>query len=44
MLLPTLTPIGGNPMALAKVEKKFLKGSPKKRVSTDAITRAYFGR
>jgi len=31
-------------MALAKVEKKFLKGSPKKRVSTDAITRAYFGR
>ena len=31
-------------MALAKVENKFLKDSPKKRVSTDAITRAYFGR
>ena len=31
-------------MAFAKVEKKFLKGYPKKRVSIDAITRAYFGR
>ena len=31
-------------MALAKVDKKFLKGSPNKRVSTDAITRAYFRR
>ena len=31
-------------MAFAKVEKKFLNGSPKKRVSTDAITLAYFGR
>jgi hypothetical protein len=31
-------------MAFAKVEKKFLKDSPKKRVSIDAITRAYFGR
>jgi hypothetical protein len=31
-------------MALAKLEKKFLKDSPKKRVSTEAITRVYFGR
>ena len=31
-------------MAFAKVDKKFLKDSPRKRVSTDAITRAYFGR
>ena len=31
-------------MALAKVDKNLLKGSPKKRISTDAITRAYFGR
>ena len=31
-------------MAFAKVDKKFLKDSLKKRVSTDAITRAYFGR
>jgi hypothetical protein len=31
-------------MALAKVEKKFLKDSYRKRVSTEAITRAYFGR
>ena len=31
-------------MALAKVEKKFLKGFPSKRISTEAITRAYFRR
>jgi len=31
-------------MAFAKVDKKFLKNSPRKRVSTDAIARAYFGR
>jgi hypothetical protein len=31
-------------MALAKVEKRLLKGSPKKKFSTEALTRAYFGR
>ncbi len=39
-----LTPIGGNLMAFAKAERELLKGYPKKRVSTDAITRAYFAR
>jgi len=31
-------------MAFVKVEKKLLKGSHKKRVSAEAITRAYFRR
>jgi len=38
------TPIGGNQMAFATVEKELLKGYPKKSVSTDAIARAYFAR
>ena len=31
-------------MALAKADKNFLKDSPEKKFSTDAITRAYFRR
>jgi hypothetical protein len=39
-----LTPIGGNLMALAKVENQLMENYLRKRMSTDAITRAYFRR
>ena len=39
-----LTPIGGNLMALAKVEKQLMENYLRKRMSTDAIARVYFRR